>query len=311
MQHNFSLVTGNSHSVLNTEIEKLLHIFHVQVELTRFANSEIRVYVQDTDVKDKNVVFVLQTLSKPVNDNLMELCLIADALKRIGVKKIVAVTPWLCYSPQDKIFRKGEPLSIALVAKLIESAGIDELWAFDIHSEEVIKTFNIPINNLSAMSLFIEYFQKQNLQGMVVACLDKGAEERAIQFASELKLPLIKFDKSRDRKTGEVTFHHLTGEFKGKHIVSFDDFASTGTTRIKAAQLLKNFGALSYTDCITHLFPIPETYQKLADSEIDSLFITNTIPILEQFKSPKMRVFSVASIIANKISEYLDKDQKD
>jgi len=107
MQHNFSLVTGNSHSVLNTEIEKLLHIFHVQVELTRFANSEIRVYVQDTDVKDKNVVFVLQTLSKPVNDNLMELCLIADALKRIGVKKIVAVTPWLCYSPQDKIFRKG------------------------------------------------------------------------------------------------------------------------------------------------------------------------------------------------------------
>ena len=301
MKHNFSLVTGNSHQELNTELEKLLQISRAQVELTHFANSEIRVYVEDIDIKEKEAVFVIQTLSKPVNDNLMELCLIADALKRIGVRKIVAVTPWLCYSPQDKIFRNGEPLSIAVVAKLIEAVGIDELWVFDIHSQEAVKTFNIPVKNLSAMSLFIAYFQRQNRQNMVAACLDKGAEERASYFASELRLPLIKFDKSRDKSNGEVTFHHLTGEYKGKHIVSFDDFASTGTTRIKASQFLKDSGALSYTDCITHIFPNPETYKKLSESCIDNLFVTNTIPILKECIYPKMKVFSVASLITNEI----------
>lgn len=303
-QNKSLLIFGNSHPELNSEIQNLTHTSKAHVSLTRFPNSEVKVYIEE-NVHAK-VAFVIQTLSNPVHDNLIELCLTIDALRRSNALKIIAITPWLCYSPQDKVFRKGEPLSISVVAKLIESVGCDELWAFDLHSLKIMEFFQIPVKNLSSMPLFIDHFRKQNLENYLVASLDKGSRERASLFAEALNLKTISFDKFRDRATGEITFKAMQGNVQNKNVISFDDFVSTGSTRIKAADILKQQGALTYTDCITHIFPIVSTYRRLYESKIDEIMVTNTIPILEEYRFPRLHTFSIAPLIVSEIEKEID-----
>lgn len=296
------LFAGSSHPKLAREVAVKLGIKLGDIDTSCFPNQECRVWIKEP-VKNEQV-YILQTLSYPVNDNLIELCLIIDAAKRAGAKKATAVIPWLAYSPQDKVFRKGEPLSSKLIARFLETAGADEVIAFDLHNPKNKEHFQVPVRELSAMPLFIDHFKDKDLSNFVSVALDDGAAERAEKFSNALDVPLCLFDKTRDKATGEVEFKELKCDvkIKGKTIISFDDFVSTGGTRIGAAEILKKRGVKKYIDCITHIFPIRETYKRLQKSKIDELFVTDTIPIIEEAAFKRLKVLSVAGILADSVN---------
>jgi len=290
-----SLISGTSNKPLAQKVAKLLKLKLIKTEIQRFPNNELRIRVLEK-LKNKNV-FILQTLNGNVDDYIIELGLLADASHRLGAKKITAIIPFLGYSPQDKIFREGESLSSQVVIKMLEASDIDEFVVFDIHSELVLKMFTKKVHHLSAMPVFIDYFKNKIKNNSCSVALDKGALDRATEFSKKLNLPLVKFDKFRDRKTGEVTFKKLSGDVEGKEVISFDDFVSTGGTRINGSRILKEQGAKKYYDCVTHLI-VPETTKKFEKSNIDKIFITDSISLEKKYKVKKLNIISIAPIIA-------------
>ncbi len=295
------ILHGSSNLSLAESISSLSRIPLGKIEIENFPNKEIRLRVlEDLEGKD---VYLVQSTNGRVNSYIIELALLADAAKRRGAKKITAILPWMGYSPQDKVFREGEPLSSEVVVRIMESAPIDKFAVIDIHSQLVLEMFSKPVHHLSAMPVFVKHFKGSlNKDEWVSVALDKGARSRAKLFAKELGLPLVQFDKERDRKTGEVTFKKLEGDVKGKNVISFDDFVSTGGTRIQASVYLKSKGALKYVDCVTHLI-VPETTSKFPDSKIDEIYITNTINLKEKYRVEKLKILDIAPVIAEFISQ--------
>lgn len=295
------LLSGSSNRPLALKTARELNIKLGKVELQEFPNREIRIRILE-DIEDK-VVFIMQSTIGQAERYIIELALIADAARRKGAKRIVAIMPWFGYSPQDKIFRTGEPLSSKVIIKMLEATSINEFFVVDIHSTDVLKMFKKKVHHLSAMSTFINYF-KGNLKGdWVSVALDNGALERAKEFSERLNLPLVRFDKTRDRKTGEVTFHKLAGDVKGKNVISFDDFVSTGGTRIKGCDFLKKEGAKKYYDCVTHLI-VPETTDKLKKSYIDRIFITDAVHLDPKRKFGRLKIIGIASMLAEFIKKF-------
>ncbi len=297
----FVFFSGSSNKLLGDKIVKKLGVSEGRLNIEEFPNREIRIRVIE-NVKDKNV-FILQPTIYPAERYILELALIADAVKRKGAEKIVALIPWFGYSPQDKIFRKGEPLSIEVVIRMLESSSIDEFVVVDIHSLEILKMFKKKVYHLSAMSVFIDYFKGKLKGDWVSVALDKGALDRAKEFSNSLNLPLVKFDKTRDLETNEVTFHCLEGNVEGKNVISFDDFVSTGGTRIYGCEFLKKKGARKYYDCVTHLI-VPETTDRLKVSKIDKIFITDSIHLDSERHFDRLKVLSIDFLLAEFIKSY-------
>lgn len=295
------LLSGSSNRPLSLKTAKLLGIKLGRAELEKFPNREIRIRILE-EVKDKTV-FIIQSTGSPAEYHIIELALLADAAKRKGAKKIIAIMPWFGYAPQDKVFRLGEPLSSKVIVTILESAPINEFAVVDIHSKNVLTMFTKKVHHLSAMPVFIDYFNGKLKGKWCSVALDNGARDRAFQFARKLNLPLVKFDKSRDRKTGEVTFHKLSGDVQGKNVISFDDFVSTGGTRIQGSAFLKSQGAKKYFDCVTHLI-VPETTKKFENSSIDKIFITDSILLDSSFKVNKLKTLSIAPILKDFIKGY-------
>ncbi|MBU0976394.1 MAG: ribose-phosphate pyrophosphokinase [Patescibacteria group bacterium] len=298
---NHILISGSSNRPLAGKVAKGLGEKLGSIELEEFPNGELRVRILE-EVKGK-IVFILQSAIFPAERHILEMALIADAVKRSGAKKIVAIITWFGYSAQDKIFREGEPLSSEVVIKMLESTSIDEFATIDIHSPLVLKMFSKKVYNLSAATVFIDHFNGKLSRDWVAVALDRGAVERSEEFAKALSLPLVKFDKTRDRRSGEVTFHKLTGEVRGKNVISFDDFVSTGGTRLRGSKFLKDEGARRYYDCVTHLI-VPATTKKLEKSSIDKMFITDSILLDKKWKYRGLKILSVAPIISEFIGKY-------
>ncbi len=294
------IASGSSNPKLSAEIAEMLDISLCNVEIEEFPNKEIRIRILD-DVKNKHL-YIIQSTSYPAERHLFEMLFIADAAKRMGVKRITGVIPWFGYSAQDKVFRKGEPLSARIAVNLLEASDINDFIILDIHSIKVLEYFKKPVVHLSAMSEFINYFREELDNSWTAVSLDKGARERALLFSERLHLPLVHFDKTRDRKTGEVTFHSLDGDVEGKKIISFDDFVSTGGSRIRGCDFLKEHGARKYYDCVTHLI-VPETSSRLQESRIDRVFISDSIYLDKKYYFEKLNIVSVAPVISSFIKE--------
>jgi len=294
------IVSGSSNITLASNVAKRLDIPLASIELSRFACSETRVHII-SDLKNK-IVFLIQSTSAPANDHLIECLLIADAVKRCQPKKIIGIMPWFGYAPQDKVFRSGEPLSSEIVIKILETVGIDEFIVCDIHSTIVLDKFSKKVTHITASKLFQDYLSKRKfaLNQTVVATLDKGNTVRSQQFAKALGVPLVAFEKSRDRNTGKVTFHKLEGNTKDKHVVIFDDFTSTGQTLIDSADYLKSHGARSYTCCVTHV-AVYDALQRIENSQIDSCITTNTINFTLPKTIKKITTLDVSPIISNQL----------
>lgn len=290
---------GSSNRALAQNIAANLGVKLGVVELSRFANDESRVWIREEQV-DKEVV-VVQSLSQPTDHNLIEFSLICDALVRLGVREITAVIPWLGYSKQDKVFRPGEPLSVKVIAQMLQVNKFNQLITFDLHNLAILGFFDIPVVNLSAKSLFAGYFKPSLAAQTMVVAPDAGSVKSSTAMAEELGLEIAYIDKQRDLATGNVRIAGINREIRGKNIIIFDDMVVTGSTLIEVAAFLKQQGALKVAVAATHHLYVPEVQEKLDQSEIDSLVVTDTVE--PKAVSEKLQVLSVATLIAEELKK--------
>jgi ribose-phosphate pyrophosphokinase len=289
------IFAGSSNLGLAKKVAKKIGLKWGRIELSRFDNDEARVWIKEKEVGDKCVV--IQSLSQPTDHNLVELLLICDALKRLGVKEIVGVVPWLGYSKQDKVFRRGEPLSIEVVAKILKVAGLSKLVTVDLHNEKIKDYFKIPVVNLSATKTLAKEIKVD--KETVVVAPDKGAVGRSKELARLLKCPVVLIDKERDFEAGEVKIKGIKGEVRDKRAIIIDDLIVTGGTLIKTADYLKNLGVQSIKVLVTHHLYVKGVQKKLDKSIIDEIVATDTVKSEE--KSNKLKIVSLVDEFCRQI----------
>lgn len=290
---------------LGEEICQNLRIQPEQVEISRFADGECRVWIPQIVERE---VFVFQSFqSSEIDQNLMEAFLLIRGLKEKGVKKIIVVLPYFPYGRQDKAHRLGETVSAKLVADFLKEAGADGLITCDLHSQKLLPFFKFPVVNLSANPLFADYFKKEGFsqKETVVASPDQGGKMRAADLAKLLSLSLVVIKKERNKKTGEIQIMGIEeGEdkIKGKTALILDDMIAGGGTLIKSAKMLKEKGAAEIFAFATHGLLLGSAPQILESSEIQKIVITNSLPISKKQAFKKLEILSLASLLTSSIT---------
>lgn len=271
------IISGSSNLPIAQGIAEKFGMTLLQTEISRFANGEKRVWIKD-EVRGENVILV-QSLSNPTDEHVIELLLLVDALNRMGARHINLVMPWMGYSLQDKVFREGEPIAAKVIADLISNSYIKRAFVIDLHNSSTPGFFSIPIQHISALELFASHIEKNlPLENTVVASPDFGGLKRARVFAERLNVGWVNIDKSRDLHTGEPTAHSVSGDVTGKTVVLFDDVINSGGTVIKAAELLKSQGASKVYFCATHGIFANDGIKNIQSSLVDQVIVTNSIP---------------------------------
>lgn len=297
------IFSGNSNLSLAKEIAGEAKLPLGKVEIIRFADSECRVRIEE-DVEGKDV-FIIQSLSNPVDENLMEFLLLGDAVKRGEARKVIAVLPYHGYARQDRLHRTGESLSAHVVAKLIESVGYDKLVTVELHNEAILGFFEIPVTHVSGLSVFQTEVEKIKDE-VVVITPDAGALKRAQKFAEHLDLPLALIEKKRDLdRPHTILSMRVVGEVKDKTAIIVDDVIVTGGTLVNAAYLLKEKGARKVIAVATHADFVGGADKILQDSPLDAVWVTDSIIIPPDRKFPKLKVFSIAATIASGIKKMI------
>ena len=243
-------------------------------------------------------VYIIQPTCAPTNDNLMELLIMIDALKRSSAKSINAVIPYYGYARQDRKAAPRVPISAKLVADLLEKAGINRVVTIDLHAAQIQGFFNIPADNLFGSILFVNYIKSKNLKNPIIASPDIGGVARARQYADKLGYDLVIVDKKRE-KANESQVMNIIGDVKGKDVILVDDMVDTAGTLVKAAEVLKEKGANSVMACCTHGVLSGPAYERVANGVLDELVISDTIPTKKNAK--KITVLTASSIIGEAI----------
>jgi ribose-phosphate pyrophosphokinase len=287
--------SGSSNEGLAEGIAEKLGVSLGKVEMSRFANDEARVFVVEEKVERE--VVVVQSLSQPTDHHLIEFCLLCDALKRKGAREITAMIPWLGYSKQDKVFRPGEPLSVKVIANLLQTVHLEKIITFDLHNLAILGFFDIPVLNLSAKELFLEYLKPKLTDKSVVVAPDAGAVKLSTAFAMELNVPVAYIDKARDLETGRVTIKDINREVKGARVMILDDMVVTGSTLLEVSAFLGERQVESITVAATHHLYVPGAQDALDRSVITEVVVTDTVKNKSQ--SEKLRVLSVAAMVAD------------
>ena|SRR3989344_3740204 len=273
------------------------------IELGFFSDGEIDVWVKD-DVNNSSV-FILQSNSTPVNNHIVELALVADALKRSGALKITAVIPYFGYSRKEKQNRPGEPISAKVVADLITSSGINKIICLDLHSDAIVGFFNVPVIYLSALETLAKRITKEKLKSPVVVAPDVGGVKRTRNFASYINAPLAVIEKHRQTdKRDVIEVLSITGELIGDTAIIVDDIISTGGTIIESAEVLKKKGVKKIIVCATHGVFAKDAIKNIENSPIDKMYVTNSIS-QEGLKSTKIEVVSIANLVADCLTQEL------
>ena len=288
------LFSGTASTKLAAEVARQLKTRLGAAEVGLFPNHETRVELKE-EVQSEDI-FILQSTSPPVNDNLMELLLMSDALRRCGAKSVTAVVPYLGYSKQDK--RKNmEPISARVVADMVQAAGVSRLVTVDIHSPQLEGFFSIPIVQLSAVDIFAKQLSK--LKNPVVVSPDIGGVARARKLAALLRCDVAIIEKQRPTYLKALAAH-LVGDIKGKDAVMIDDFIDTGGSIVEASKLLKD--AKTITVCFTHPLLTDPAAERLSKLDAE-LITTDTIDIAaaKQKALQRLRVVSMAGAIADSI----------
>ncbi|MEW6407732.1 MAG: ribose-phosphate pyrophosphokinase [Patescibacteria group bacterium] len=301
-QKNFFLFSGLANLGLAKKIAKNLKAKLGKIQIEKFADGETYVNICE-DIKKKNVA-VLQSCSFPANENLMELLIILDAIKRLKPKKILVCFPFYPYRRQEKKTEKGESVTAELVAKLLETAGADRILLLDLHSKIVKKFFKISALEASAFELFAEYFKKKKIKNLSVVAPDLGALNLNKKLAKNLDASLAYIKKSRGRKHDIIAKAKIYGNIKGKNVIMLDDEISTGGTLIKAVKLLKKSGAHDIYIAATHGVLAGKAIKKLAKSPIKEIAITDSIYQPREKRIKKIKILSVAEILAEALKNY-------
>ena len=305
MLFNTVLFTGNANPVLAQEIATHLGVDLGQAEVGRFSDGEVTVEIQQ-NVRARDV-FVVQPTCAPTNENLMELFIMVDALKRASARRITAVIPYYGYARMDRRPRSMRvPISAKVVANMLESVGVERVLTMDLHADQIQGFFDIPVDNIYASPVLLSDLKSKAYANLVVISPDVGGVVRARAMAKQLGCDLAIIDKRRPAaNVSEVM--HVIGEIEGRNCVIMDDMIDTAGTLVKAAEVLKERGARSvYAYCTHPVFSGP-ALERIANSQIDEVVITNTIPLSAQAKTcPKIRQLSVAFLFAETIRRISD-----
>lgn len=299
--NDFILFSGSSNIPLAQSVAKQLQVPLGAVDLSRFADGEQRPWIQE-DVRDKTI-FVLESLSCPMDEHIMEITLMGDAIRRSAPKTMIAVIPYMGYSRQDKQHRAGEPISARVIAKFLEVSKFREVITIDLHNDAIVGFFQIPVMHISALPVLTKEVKKLNLNNPVVVSPDVGGVKRARNLAYQLDIPMVVMEKKRDiDKHDLTTSYQILGDVCGKSAVIIDDIISTGGTIAHGAISLKEAGVQSITICATHAVLAGSAIQTLAKTPVDNIIITDTISVPREKLSKQFTVVSVASTIANAIA---------
>ena len=293
-----ALFSGNANRLLAEAIARELKLPLGDALVGRFSEGEVRVKINE-DVRGKDV-FIVQPTATPVNDNLMELLILLDAFRRASARRITAVIPYYGYARQDRKDQPRVPITAKLVANLLTVAGADRILTMDLHAGQIQGFFDIPLDHLFAVNTFVDYFKKLRLKNLVVVSPDVGGIKMARAYAKRLSAPLAIIDKRRvtDR---EAVVMNILGEVKGKNVVVVDDLVATAGSLVEAVKALKENGAKEIWAAITHPVLSGPAVQRLQNSALKELVVTDTIPLPSEKRLARIKVLSVASLLAEAI----------
>ncbi len=295
------IFTGNANPDLAREIAQNLGMSLGQSVVSRFKDEEISVDINET-VRGADV-FLVQPTCRPTNDHLMELLIMIDACKRASAKSITAVMPYYGYARQDRKTKPREPIAAKLVSNLITAAGASRVLTMDLHAGQIQGFFDIPVDNLKGLPILANYFQKKGLNGeeIVVVSPDVGGVTRARELAQHLNTNLAIIDKRRP-KANVAEVMNIIGDVEGKTAIMIDDLIDTAGTITQGAKALREAGAKDVMACCSHAVFSDPAVERLRDSVLSEIIVTNTIPLTETAASvEKIKVLSVASLLAEAI----------
>ena len=298
-ENKFRIFTGNANPDLAREIAGYLGTTVGDSVVNRFNNGEIQVMINES-VRGKDIFIVQPTCGPIVNDNVMELLIMADAFRRASAKTITAVVPYYGYARQDRKARGREPITSKLMADLMIASGITRVVTIDLHAAQIQGFFNIPFDHMPGGPLMAEYIKSKNLEDLIVVSPDLGGVARARKFAEELNCGLAIIDKRRP-EPGVAEVMNIIGSVEGKTCVMVDDMVDTAGSLTEGARALEKFGAKAVYACCTHGILTDPALARIAASNITELVITNTIPLAPNKKHPKIKVLSIAPILAETI----------
>lgn len=290
--------TLNSSRELAGEIAEHIGTTLGECTVSRFSDGEIQINIEES-IRGCDV-YVVQSTSAPVNQHIMELLIMIDALKRASAKSINIVMPYYGYARQDRKARAREPITAKLMADLLETAGADRVITLDLHAPQIQGFFDVPIDHLQGVPILSDYFKEKNLDDLIIVSPDHGGVTRARRMADRLKAPIGIIDKRRPRpNVAEVM--NIIGNIEGKTAILIDDIIDTAGTITLAANALVENGAKEVYACCTHPVLSEPALERINDSQIKELVITNSIPITEDKYNEKITVLSVAPLIGEAI----------
>jgi len=297
--HPIKIFSGNSNPAIAKEIADYLGIELSHIDLGRFSDGEISCYIPD-NVRGSDVFFIQSTCA-PANENLMELLIAIDTLKRSSATRITAVIPYFGYARQDRKHKPRVPITSKLVADLLEKAGVSRILTMDLHANQIQGFFDIPVDHLYSSAIFIGFIRSLNIPDLCVVAPDVGGAERARAYSKRLDAPLAIVDKRREQ-ANESEVMNIVGNVKNKNVLIVDDIIDTAGTIVKTAEALMTKGARSIRTAITHGVLSGPAIDRINQSHIEKVYITNTIPFnKENDPKDRVQVLSVANLFGEAI----------
>ncbi|MFH1138571.1 MAG: ribose-phosphate pyrophosphokinase [Pseudomonadota bacterium] len=306
MRDDIIIISGNSNPTLTKEICEYLGLPLGLTKVRRFSDGEVFVELGE-NVRGRDV-FVIQSTCHPVNDNLMELLLLIDALKRASARRITAVIPYYGYARQDRKVAPRVPISAKLVADLITVAGTGRLLCIDLHAGQIQGFFDIPVDHLFAAPVLLNHFREKNLENLVIVSPDAGGVERARAYAKRLNAAIAIVDKRRE-EANVAKAMNVIGEVTGKTAIIVDDMVDTAGTLTQAADAILKKGAKEVLACATHAVLSGPALDRIESSSLKSMIVTNTIPLTDRAKScKKIMTMSVSGLLGEAIRRIHQED---
>ena len=294
-----NIFCGNASQKLTEGICTHLEMARGRAFVGRFSDGEVKVQIGE-NIRGSDV-FIVNSTCPPVNDNLLELLILIDAAKRASADRVTAVLPYFGYARQDRKDRPRVPITAKLVSNLVVAAGADRVLTVDLHCGQMQGFFDIPVDHLSADVVFVNYFLERGVDNIVVVSPDTGSVARIREFARRLDVPLAIVDKRRPREN-EAEVMNIIGEVAGKHVLIFDDMIDTGGTLVKAAEAIKNRGALDVIACSTHPVFSGQAIKPIENSVLGEVIVSDSIPLKEDaLACPKVKTLSLAPLIGEAI----------
>ena len=298
MNGQLKIFTGNANPELAKKIARFLRVPLGDALVTTFSEGEVRVKINE-DVRGRDV-FIVQPTCPPTNNNMMELLVMIDAIKRASARRITAVMPYFGYARQDRKDQPRVPITAKLVANLLTVAGTDRILTMDLHASQIQGFFDIPMDHLFAVNTIVEYFKKKKVKNLVVASPDVGGIKMARAYAKRLNANLAIVDKRRiDDRHAEVM--NILGDVKGKNIVIVDDLVATASSMCEAAEALKEAGALKIFAAVSHPILSGPAIERIKASSIQEFIVTDSIPLRSKKKDSVFTALSVAPLLGEAI----------